>query len=162
MALHEAPAMMKQTVTAPPEINATMVKFGYPETLVREYSKWMVLVRPAQVTLGSLVLVCKDPATAFSRIGAEAFRELETVIGEVEASLSALWSYQKINYLMLMMVDKDVHFHVIPRYDGDRLFEGVTFSDAGWPRAPDLAKPKLLEGEMLEKLTAHLRANWPQ
>ena len=154
--------MMKQTVTAPPEINATMVKFGYPESLVREYSKWMVLVRPAQVTLGSLVLVCKDPATAFSRISAEAFRELETVIREVEASLSALWSYQKINYLMLMMVDKDVHFHVIPRYDGDRSFEGVTFSDAGWPGAPDLANPRLLEGEMLEKLVSFLRANWSE
>lgn len=141
-------------------INATMVKFGYPDTLVKEYSKWMVQVRAAQATLGSLVLVCKDPATAFSRISAEAFRELKVVTGEVEASLSALWSYRKINYLMLMMVDRDVHFHVIPRYDGERSFAGVTFADAGWPGAPDLANPRLLEGEMLEKLVSFLRANW--
>ncbi len=84
------------------------------------------------------------------------------MIREVEASLSELWCYQKINYLMLMMVDKDVHVHVIPRYDAERLFDGVTVSDAGWPGAPELANPKVLEGEMLEKLVSHLRANWPE
>lgn len=45
--------------------NATMTKFGFPRTLVAETAHWTVLVRPQQVTLGSLVLVCKEPVTAF-------------------------------------------------------------------------------------------------
>ena len=41
-------------------MNATMKKFGYPDTLIKEYSHWAVLLRPQQATLGALVLVCKD------------------------------------------------------------------------------------------------------
>jgi diadenosine tetraphosphate (Ap4A) HIT family hydrolase len=39
----------------------------------------------------------------------------------------------KINYLMLMMVDPHVHFHVLPRYEGDRSHGGIEVVDAGWP-----------------------------
>ena len=46
-------------------MNPTIDKFGYPATLVREYQHWLVLVRPAQVTLGSLVLAAKSDATAY-------------------------------------------------------------------------------------------------
>ena len=42
--------------------NETMRKFGYPDTLIREYEHWVVLLRPAQVTLGSLVLAAKSDA----------------------------------------------------------------------------------------------------
>ena len=33
------------------------------------------------------------------------------------------------NYLMLMMVDPHVHFHVIPRYAAPQRFEDVDFPD---------------------------------
>jgi hypothetical protein len=41
------------------EINAKQLKFGHPRTLVHDYPHCGVVVRPEQVTLGSLVLVCK-------------------------------------------------------------------------------------------------------
>src|SRR3546814_2888106 len=34
-------------------MNETIRKFGYPATLIREYDHWVVLLRPAQLTLGS-------------------------------------------------------------------------------------------------------------
>jgi hypothetical protein len=37
-------------------MNETITGFGYPATLLREYRSWVVLPRPAQPTLGSLVL----------------------------------------------------------------------------------------------------------
>ena len=40
---------------------------------------------------------------------------------------------------MLMMVDPDVHFHVIPRYAKPKKFGGMEFTDPGWPSAPDLS-----------------------
>ena len=54
--------------------------------------------------------------------------------------LRRLVAYEKINYLMLMMVDRDVHFHVIPRYAGERVHEGVSFPDAGGPPFPISAR----------------------
>ena len=141
-------------------VNETMTRFGYPDTLVREYDHWAVLLRPAQVTLGSLVLVCNEPATAFSEISAAASAELKRAVDGIEGTLSSVWPYEKINYLMLMMVDPHVHFHVIPRYERDQHFEGQAFTDAGWPKFPDLGAAVQLNPAQSEALVKHLRDRW--
>ena len=138
-----------------------MVKFGYPDTLIRDYRHWCVLLRPAQATLGALVLVCKDPAQAFSDISAGAFAELSEATRDVEATLSKFRPYQKINYLMLMMVDPDVHFHVLPRYDAPQSFGGTEFPDPGWPAVPDLAAAVSLDDDARAELVSALRDMWP-
>jgi diadenosine tetraphosphate (Ap4A) HIT family hydrolase len=140
--------------------NETARNFGYPATLVAETDHWLVLVRPKQPTFGSLVLVCKDQARAFSDLAPEAFSDLQTAIAGIEPMLRAKVDYQKINYLMLMMVDPDVHFHVIPRYEGAREHGGVSFPDAGWPGAPALASAVELDPGMLAELTQSLRKDW--
>ena len=121
-------------------MNETMKKFGYPDTLVKEYKNWVVLLRRQQVTLGSLVLICKNEADALSKISSDAFAELKEVTTSIELSLKHCFSYDKINYLMLMMVDRDVHFHVLPRYAESRTFGQMAFNDPGWPGPPDLTK----------------------
>ena len=141
--------------------NDTMTKFGYPDTLIRDYHRWVVLLRPHQATLGALVLVCKDPVQSFGEVSSQAFGELQQVTGDIEAGLTAFRPYQKINYLMLMMVDKDVHFHVLPRYESDQDFEGTTFPDKGWPAVPDLAAGVQADAAALAKLGAALKAAWP-
>ena len=119
-------------------INDTIRKFGYPATLLREYAHWVLLLRPAQVTAGSLILAAKGEATAYGALPPEAFAEQADAIAEIEMTLAAAVGYERINYLMLMMVDPHVHLHVIPRYDGSRSFAGLEISDRGWPGPPDL------------------------
>ena len=119
-------------------MNATIIKFGYPATLVREYHYWVVLIRPAQVTAGSLILAAKGDSTAYGALPAEAFAEQGVIIAEIEKSLRDVVNMDKINYLMLMMVDPHVHFHIIPRYRGTRSFAGLELVDHGWPGPPDL------------------------
>jgi len=121
-------------------MNATMEKFGYPDTLIREYENWVVLLRPQQATLGALVLICKESVDAWSSISVEAFSELKQITTVVESSLKGLFKYDNINYLMLMMVDPDVHFHILPRYSATRIFDQAEFTDPGWPGPPDLGK----------------------
>ena len=141
-------------------VNATMQKFGYPDTLVHEYGHWVVVARPAQATLGALVLICKDEAEAFSSISAEAFSELAVVTTDIETSLRSFRPFDKINYLMLMMVDPDVHFHVLPRYAGPQEFDGQTYPDPGWPAVPDLGAAVSPQPEVMAKLVAELKQNW--
>jgi diadenosine tetraphosphate (Ap4A) HIT family hydrolase len=119
-------------------MNPTVRKFGYPDSLVREFEHWAVLVRPAQVTLGSLVLAAKSDATAYSGLPDAAFAEQAVAVRAIESALRGFCDYERINYLMLMMVDREVHFHVIPRYSGTREWEGTEFPDAGWPGPPQL------------------------
>ena len=59
-------------------MNPTIEKFGYPATLVREFKHWLVLLRPAQVTLGSLVLAAKNDAKAYAALPREAFTSRPT------------------------------------------------------------------------------------
>ena len=125
--------------------NDTMVKFGYPDSLIRDYEHWVVLLRPAQVTLGSLILAAKSDATAFGQLAPGAHAELAAVTKDIEATLLAEIGYEKINYLMLMMVDPHVHFHVFPRYDGCRALGGAELDDAGWPGPPDLKSARKLD-----------------
>lgn len=141
--------------------NPTAQKFGYPGSLVAETRSWLVLVRPSQPTLGALVLVCKERAEAFSELSPAAFADLRAAIGGVEKALAEFVEYARINYLMLMMVDRDVHFHVIPRYEGERSLDGQAFPDHGWPGAPKLSPAVDLGGEAVGTLAARLRALWP-
>lgn len=137
-------------------MNPTIEKFGYPATLIREFGHWLVLLRPAQVTLGSLVLAAKSDATAYSELPREAFAEQADVVRAVETALSAFRRYERINYLMLMMVDPNVHFHVIPRYSVPREWNGIAFPDPGWPGPPQLGSAVALTSGQVDQLTRQL------
>jgi diadenosine tetraphosphate (Ap4A) HIT family hydrolase len=141
-------------------MNPTIEKFGYPGTLLCEFAHWVVLLRPAQVTLGSLVLAAKDDATAYSRLPDDAFTEQATVIRAIEAALAAFSNYERINYLMLMMVDPHVHFHVIPRYSSARSWNSCEFPDSGWPGPPQLGGAVALSSDQIGEMVRELRTNF--
>lgn len=140
--------------------NPTALKFAWPRSRIAETACWTVQLRPRQPTLGSLVVVCKEPVAAFSALSAQAFAELAEVTRGVERLLADFVGYQRINWLMLMMVDPDVHFHVIPRYPGSREHHGIRFPDPGWPNPPALGEAVELGDTQLEALTAELAARW--
>ena len=139
-------------------MNVTIEKFGYPATLVKAFEHWLLLLRPAQVTLGSMVLAAKSDATAFGDLPAEAFAELGEAVAFGERMLRQFCAYEKINYLMLMMVDPNVHFHVIPRYSGSREWGGQSFVDAGWPGPPQLGSAIQLAPDQIAEMAKALKA----
>ena len=140
--------------------NATELKFGDPDTRIAQTASWTVLLRPRQVTLGALVLVCREPVQAFSAVSAAAFADLQHVVQGVERMLRQAVDYERINYLMLMMVDPDVHFHVIPRYSSARRFADIDYPDTGWPGPPALESAVVPAADARAALLARLRACW--
>ena len=141
-------------------MNPTIEKFGYPATLIREFEHWLVLLRPAQVTLGSLVLAAKSEATAYGALPRAAFAGQADAVAAIEAALARFVAYERINYLMLMMVDPNVHFHVLPRYSAPRSWNGLDFPDAGWPGPPRLDAAVTLDAEQLRALAAEVALNF--
>lgn len=140
--------------------NATETKFGDPATRIAQTSHWTVLLRPRQPTLGSLALVCREPVQAFGELSPGAYADLRGVVRRIERALREVAAYERINYLMLMMIDPDVHFHVIPRYAGAREFKGQTYTDAGWPGAPQLDAAVVPEPAARAALIARLHEAW--
>ncbi len=141
--------------------NATMQKFGWPATRIAELDHWAVMFRAQQPTLGALVLACKEPVQAFGAVSPEGFAELGEAVAAIETMLAAAVGYEKINYLMLMMVDPDVHFHVLPRYAGEKAHGSLVVPDAGWPGPPRLDAHVEPGPDAAGEFMAHLRAHWP-
>ena len=141
-------------------MNRTIEKFGYPTTLLAEFDHWVVLLRPAQVTLGSLVLAAKSNAMAYSDLPLEAFAGQASAVAAIEAVLAEFCAYERINYLMLMMVDPNVHFHVIPRYSTARQWNGLEFPDEGWPGPPRLDSAAKLDENQLQGLASDVAARF--
>ena len=112
-------------------------KFGYPNTLIKEYDYWYWLLRPEQVTLGSSILITKEYYSKYSDLTKEHFLEFEEIVKKVEKTLINIFFYDRINYLMLMMVDPSVHYHVIPRYSKSIVLNGKEYFDKGYPGLPD-------------------------
>ena len=121
---------------------------------------WIVLLRPKQATLGALVIAAKGPATALPDLPEEAFLELRTVTRRVERALDEAFAFDRMNYLMLMMVDPHVHFHALPRYAQKRVFADTTFTDPGWPGPPKIDSAPALTEEILALIRDQLRAAW--
>ncbi len=136
----------------------TLEKFLFPNSLIKEYQHWYVLVRPMQVTLGSIIILNKDEnITSFGNLDSPSFNELQLVIKECEIGLKSFVNYDKINYLMLMMSDPEVHFHVIPRYYNIKTFKNQEFPDQSYPTAPDLSRFIKIEKEDIIDLANELK-----
>ncbi len=140
--------------------NETIRKFGYPKTLLREFNHWVVLLRPKQVTLGSLVLACKGEETRLGSVGPAAFGELATVTAQLEAALERALQPDKFNYLLLMRVDKHVHFHVIPRYAAPRQLSAASFADQHWPKPPIMSDTLKLDAAQHRALAELVTESW--
>ena len=132
-------------------------KFRVHSLLVRQFEHWYWSVRPVQCTLGASILSLKRPAERFSALSAPEAAELAATSNIMEKTLSEAFQYDKMNYLMLMMVDPQVHFHVVPRYATKRSFGAQEWSDAGWPKLPVLAgEPQ--DEETLNAVAERLRS----
>lgn len=141
--------------------HATLIKFGYPDSLIAEYEHWVVLLRPKQATLGALVLAAKSDAQAYGNLPPAAFAEQTKAVADIEAALKTAFGYDKINYLMLMMVDHEVHFHVLPRYAQPKEVEDVLFGDPGWPGPPDLKADPAPDESIMAEIKAKIERAWP-
>ena len=83
------------------------------------------------------------------------------VTRHIEGVLGRTFNYDRINYLMLMMVDPDVHFHVIPRYETQRTFFAQVVHGPWLARSSDLTKLNATNTEQNHRILAALKADWP-
>lgn len=111
-------------------------KFQIDFLKIFETEYWCWSLRPVQSTLGSGVLSLKRAEMQLSNITEKESADFVNIIRVIEKTLAKTHSYQRINYLMLMMVDLQVHYHIIPRYDKDIFCFGKIWKDEEYPKLP--------------------------
>jgi diadenosine tetraphosphate (Ap4A) HIT family hydrolase len=132
--------------------------FDEKNNFIKEYKHWKLLIRNRNQTLGNCVAITKRHLEAFSEITPEEMQEFAQVVKDVENSLKKSFSYDKINYQMLMMVDNHTHFHIIPRYSSPRKFAGREWTDDGWPKLPGPQKEPVPQ-DILQQVKEELLKN---
>ena len=114
-------------------------KFRLNSLTICQTLHWVWSLRPAQLTLGSSVLSLKRHAARFGEVSAAESEDLHNAVALLEATCRRIWEPDRFNYLMLMMVDEHVHFHVVPRYSRPRLLASREWVDDAYPSLPVLA-----------------------
>ena len=139
--------------------NKTVTNFEYDKYLIKDYKNWILLLNKNQFTFGSLVLICKDDVISFSDITLSSYNEMKHIIEDIESKLKLVIPYEKLNYLMLMMVDPNVHFHILPRYS-KLIYKEKEYTDFGWPGKPNLDKKVEIEKNTMNDLISDLASKF--
>lgn len=113
-------------------------KFQIDELLIDQIGNWKISLRPEQPTIGSMVLSLARPCPVFSKLTEEESKDLGKAFKVIERLYLITFKPQKVNYLALMMVDEQVHYHVLPRYENSVEFDGNLCVDQWWPKPVDL------------------------
>jgi diadenosine tetraphosphate (Ap4A) HIT family hydrolase len=113
-------------------------KFRVQELLIYKSTFWTWSVRPVHSTLGAGILSLNRFCTSLGDITQDEGADLAAICQHLESALRETFQPEKMNYIMLMMVDRHLHFHVLPRYDATKEFADLEWKDSGWPKPPVL------------------------
>lgn len=133
-------------------------KFGVKRYKIYETNCWVWSLRPYQATIGAGILSLKRECATFSGLKSEEYCDLNNIIKVIEPTLKNVLNYDVINYLMLMMMDKHVHFHIFPRYKNPVEFIGKTWTDESWPAIPNLSG-ETLPDDKLQRISSLIKSN---
>lgn len=134
-------------------------KFEIEKLHIKQVGSWIISVRPQQVTLGSLVLSLDRKCHSLGALTGEEGADLALAFKVIDDILKKSFNPDQINYLALMMVDKQVHFHVIPRYSSTIKFNEREYLDEKWPKPPVVSEVLPFTQAEFVKLKNYLKSN---
>jgi diadenosine tetraphosphate (Ap4A) HIT family hydrolase len=133
------------------ELNDFQTKFKTEELTLMETNFWLISLRPSQPTIGSLVVSLKRVCQSLSKLKPEEGADLVVAMQKIENRLNEKFPVDKLNYLALMMVDNQVHYHVIPRYKNGLVFNGIEYLDKSYPKPVDIFETQDVDITVLQK-----------
>ncbi len=126
-------------------------RYNQEDLFIKEFSYWLLLLRPVPVTIGSCVILLKRKCCSLSEITKEEMAEFPEVCHYFENSCKSLYGAVKFNYHANMMKEDFVHFHAIPRYNKIVKKHGIDWVDHDWPLAEKMTKLEV-EKDILKKV----------
>jgi len=138
--------------------NSIWGQFDLDNNLIKEYKHWMLLVRKKNVKLGSCVAILKRDAFPLSEVTPEEMAEYAVLTREVETAIKKAFNPHLVHHLALMFIDKQIHFHIIPRYTETVEFAGMSWEDDNIPD-PLIQKRDELSQEVLNQIKETIKTN---
>jgi diadenosine tetraphosphate (Ap4A) HIT family hydrolase len=127
------------------------------ETVVEAGPIWMIAVNMNQNLLGKTMVVLNRRCESVTELTIAEWTDLHTQLVRLRAALDILFKPDQYNYAFLMNVDRQVHLHVVPRYETVRQWSGQQFEDPHWGEVFG-TKRRILGPKELERLRDEIRA----
>jgi len=118
---------------------------------------WTLFLNRDQNLLGRCYLRLNRPETDALALSPDELAELWQFAARARAALSARWEPDHFNFAFLMNVDRQVHFHVIPRYRARREFAGGSFADPTFGGHYAVGPDRVLNEAAYDAIIAALR-----
>lgn len=134
-------------------------KFDIVNLTIKKVGSWIISLRPVQVTIGSLVLSLDRECHDIGDLTDLESQELGRAFKAIKDIYASTFLPEKVNYLLLMMVDKQVHFHVIPRYGREVIFKNNHFEDEHWPKPANVLSTLDFDDHLLVQLKEYMEDN---
>ncbi|GAB4462741.1 MAG: HIT family protein [Armatimonadaceae bacterium] len=125
--------------------------------LIAEGNYWALVLNKDQSLLGRSFLLLKRPETDPLALTEDESRELWLFSRKVREVLDRAWEPDHFNYAFLMNIDKQVHFHIIPRYQRKREFAGGTYVDPEFGGHYNIGPPRILDDEAYDAVISEMR-----
>ena len=128
-------------------------------TYIREYEFWTVLANFKQPTLGANLIVLNRHTPKLSAMTEDENYEYLHVVTAVENALDQAFQPNMVNHLMLANTVNHVHYHVVPRYQQEKVFAGNRWIDENYGTIPKLKvseKPQEIITAVIEELQKYL------
>jgi diadenosine tetraphosphate (Ap4A) HIT family hydrolase len=127
-----------------------------PQTVIRQGATWTMAVNRNQNLLGKTMLVLERPCSAVVDLLPAEWAELHAELRELVPALGRCFAPDQVNLAFLMNQVAQVHLHVIPRYQGDRIWNGQIFEDPHWGNSFG-PEQRHLGPEVLAELASQIR-----
>lgn len=106
---------------------------NFEELRIKSYKTWTLYLNEYQCYLGRVCLVAnRESAKDFISTTSEERNEFFQICEQVNAALKNLFAPDLMNYASLGNNFNHLHVHVIPRYEKERTFGGIKFTDKRW------------------------------
>lgn len=111
---------------------------------IKKFKYWTLILNYDQYYLGRTICYLNTYKENISDLAREEYLELLEIIKAYQTTLTKLWQPDRWNYVQLGNVVPHLHFHFIPRYKDERIFEGTKFIDEQWGKnyTPTKERPK--------------------
>jgi diadenosine tetraphosphate (Ap4A) HIT family hydrolase len=115
--------------------------------IIAEGIHWRLVLNHNQDLLGKCFLVTRRHVERVDTLSGEEWLELHLLLARTRRALDRAFAPDHCNYAFLQNQDRHVHLHVVPRYASDRTFQGMAYTDPGYPGhyriddAPDRLDP---------------------
>lgn len=129
--------------------------------ILADGSHWRLVLNHNQNLLGKSFLVIRRHVESVPELTTAEWQQLHRQMAGATTALAMAFAPDHFNYAFLQNQDRHVHLHIIPRYAGVRVFEGLEFVDRGYPGHYEVDDVRRVGAEVQARIDERIRSLLP-